>query len=102
MGKLAQGDRFVLEVADDGTVYLMRGVRSWLLNYDGKGDGGYDQESLYLERYQAGAWQALLATSYPTQDNDGFWSTTRTALDGDMALDAAGNTYVAWMDDGEA
>jgi hypothetical protein len=61
IGKLAQGDRFALEVAGDGTVYLMRGVRSLLLNYDGKGDGGHDQESLYLERYQAGGWQSLPA-----------------------------------------
>jgi hypothetical protein len=77
IGKLDQGDRFVLEVADDGTIYLMRGVRSRLLNGEGKGDEGYDQESLYLERYQAGAWQSLLANTYPTQDNDGPWAIFR-------------------------
>ncbi len=100
-GRQAQGDRFVLEVVSD-TVYLMRGVRSRLENGEGKGDEGYDQESLYLERYQDGGWGSLLATNYPTQDDDGQWYTLISVLDGDMAINADGDAYLAWIDNNKA
>jgi hypothetical protein len=104
IGRQAQGDRLALEVAGDGSVYLMRGVRAWLDNLDWrrKGDREHDQESLYLERYRDGAWQAQPANTYPAQDSSVGNYDRMTLLDGDLAIDAAGNAYLTWTDDGEA
>jgi RHS repeat-associated protein len=103
LGQRAWGDRFELKVTVDGAVYLLRGTRPYLEDEDGfdgqGGKGNYEQESLYLARYQAGVWQALPATTYPTQDSV---SGLISVLDGDMDLYAEGNATFAWIDNGEA
>jgi hypothetical protein len=54
-----------------------------------------------LERYQTGAgWQAALGNTYPTQDD--MEDEPISVLDGDLALDAAGNAILTWIDNEEA
>jgi YD repeat-containing protein len=88
-----------LQVSDDGqTVYLLRGARAFLADeLESKGD--YSQETLYLERYQDGVWTTALVNTYPSQDGDQD-SFTNSVLDGDLDIDAQGNAYVAWLDNG--
>jgi RHS repeat-associated protein len=100
LDRQAHGNRFELAVTDNGIVYLLRGVRAQFEDeLESKGYAGYGQEILYLERYQGDGWESLqtyLGNTYPTQ-NDHF-----SALEADMALDAAGNAYLAWIDNGPA
>jgi hypothetical protein len=65
---------------------------------------GFSQESLYVERYHAGQWQTLLVNTYPTQtySPDGNPTASYSVLDADLDLDVVGNTFVTWINNGEA
>jgi RHS repeat-associated protein len=93
-----------LEVAADGTLYLLRGIQSWLYKENReKGTDTYHwQETLYVEQYRSGeGWQPFLANAYPTQSGSPY-SEQPSVLDGDLAIDTEGQAHVAWMDDHEA
>ncbi|MEW5957158.1 MAG: PKD domain-containing protein, partial [Chloroflexota bacterium] len=104
-GRRAHKNRLVLKAAATGGVYLLRGVHAPLEQGAAVEPKWGGQETLYLERFQAGQWQTVqsyLGNTYPGQDNYYSYYYSYSLLDGDMALDAAGAAYLAWIDNGEA
>ncbi|MEW5959831.1 MAG: hypothetical protein AB1801_19060 [Chloroflexota bacterium] len=105
MGRRADGARFELKVAADGTVSLLRGGQAPHEQGAAVEPKWGGQETLYVERFQAGQWQTVqtcLGNTYPSQDNYYSYNYSYSLLEGDMALDAAGHAYLAWIDNGEA
>jgi hypothetical protein len=113
-GQHSQGDRLELQVDQNNQVYLLHGGHAWFeqsvrdnFSDNDKGLLNYHQETLVVERYDPNTneWAALLANTYPTQDDtdeDGDDDDDRiSVLDGDLALDLTGNVYATWIDDHE-